>query len=206
MPEPLRLSVQHPARGKRKKPAKEFSIPGALALADQVLAGPCAYHLPRVPGRGVLLQRFVLPLDLCKTTNALLSMMQNRPKPGKRAFTGAMQSKALEQKVYRMMWTQHPNVRNAPLTGRPMLRIIRFSSVESDEGADGMKLARDLLRIPRAPAWSDRHRKICGGRKGFGFLVDDAPRFVETVRWGEKVKPGQGFGLLEIWTGEASAR
>lgn len=201
MPEPLRLSVQHPAR-KRRKPAKEFSIPGALALADQIFAGPCAYHLPRVPGRGRLVHRFVLALDLCKTTNALISMMQAKPKTGKQKFTPAMKSKALEEKVYRMMWLQHPNVRNAPLPGRPMLRIVRFSSVESDEGADGMKLARDLLRIPRAPAWSDRHRRICGGRKGFGFLIDDAPRFVETVRWGEKVAPGKGFGMLEIWTGD----
>lgn len=201
MPDPLRLQVQHPTARKRRKAPAEFSIPGALALADEIFAGPCAGFLPRVPGRGALVQRFVLPLDLCKTTNALLSMMQSRPKEGKRAFTPAMQSKALEEKVFRMMWLQHPNVRNAPLPGRPMLRIVRFSSVEPDDAADGMKLARDLLRIPRPPAWSNRHSKICGGRKGFGFLIDDAPRFVDTARWWEKTPPGKGFGLLEIWTG-----
>lgn len=201
MTEPLRLSVQHPARSKRKKAPKEFSVPGALALADQIFAGPCAYHLPRVPGRGVLVFRFVLPLELCKTTNALISMMSARPKVGQKKFTPAMQSKALEERVFRMMWLQHPTVCDAPLPGRPMLRIVRFSSVESDEGADGMKLARDLLRVPRAPAWSERHRKICGGRKGFGFLVDDAPRFVETARWGEKIAPGKGFSMIEIWSG-----
>lgn len=200
MSEPLRLTVQH--AGKRKKPAKEFSIPVALALADQIFAGPCAGYTPRVPGRGVLVQRFVLPLELCKTTNALISMLKTRSSRPKNAFTAERQAKALEEKVYRMMWLQHPNVRNAPLSGRPMLRIVRFSSVEPDDAADGMKLARDLLRVPRASAWSNRHRKICGGRKGFGFLIDDAPRFVETARWWERVPPGKGFGLLEIWSNE----
>jgi hypothetical protein len=197
---PFVLSNPAPMVKKRRAP-REFSIPDALARADEVFASPCRFHLPRVAGKGRLVMRFVLPLELCPTANALLSMMQGRPKPGKRAFSPAMKSKALEEKVFRMMWIQHPNVRDQPLPGRPMLRIVRFSSVEADEGADGMKLARDLLRMPRAPAWSDRHRKVCGGRKGFGFLVDDAPRFVETARWGEKAKPGAGFGLLEIWTG-----
>lgn len=201
MPESLRLSVQRPPAKRRRKGPAEFNIPAALARADEIFAGPCAGYLPRAPGRGELVQRFVLPLELCKTTNALLSMMQSRPKDPNRRFTPAAQAKALEKKVFDKMWLQHPHVRPEPLGGRPMLRIVRFSSVEPDDGADGMKLARDLLRVPVAPSWSNRHRKICGGRKGFGFIVDDAPRFVSTARWWEKVPPGKGFGLLEIWTG-----
>jgi hypothetical protein len=200
--EPLRLSIQHATPKKRRKSPAEFDIPSALELADQVLAGPCAGFLPRVEGRGTLVQRFVLPLDLCKTTNALLSMMQSRPrKDGQKAFSPARQAKALEEKVFRMMWVQCPQIRATPLSGRPQVRMVRFSSVEPDDGADGLKLARDLLRPAKSPVFDPRTRKLKGGRKGFGFIVDDAPRFIETSRWWEKVPPGKGLGLLEIWSG-----
>jgi hypothetical protein len=195
--------VQLPPRPKKKarRGAVQFSIPEALRRADEILAGPCRGYLPRVPGRGNLLQRFVLPLELCKTTNALLSMMQSRPRKGSK-FTPAAQSKALEERVFRMMFLQHPRIRVEPLAGRPMIRIVRFSSVESDEAADGMKLARDLLRMPKAPVWSPSRNRMVGGRKGFGFLVADAPRYVETARWWDYAPPGKGFSLLEIWSGE----
>jgi hypothetical protein len=203
MTEPLRLSIQHATSPKkRRRGPVDFDVPGALELADATFAGPCAGHMPRVEGRGTLLQRFVLPLDLCKTTNQLLSMMQSRPRAGgARAFNPARQAKALEEKVYRMMWVQFPTPRAEPLQGRPMLRMVRFSSVEPDDGADGLKLARDLLRPPKPPKLNPRTGKVGGGRKGFGFIVDDAPRFIETVRWWERVPPGKGFGLLEIWSG-----
>ncbi len=166
------------------------------------MAGPCAGRMQRVPGKGTLVQRFVLPLDLCKTTNALLSVMMARPKPGQRAFTPQAQAAALEKKVFDKMFLQHPRIRAEPLPGRPMLRIVRFSSVEFDEAADGMKLPRDLLRMPKPPRWDAKRNRMTKGTKGFGFIVDDAQKYVETHRWWEKAPPGKGFGLLEIWTGE----
>ena len=179
----------------------EFSVPGALARADETFAGPCRGYLPRVPGKGELVQRFVLPLELCKTTNALLSMGRVRPAPGKKAFPVGAQMAALEEKVFRMMWVQCPRVCAAPLPGRAFLRLVRFSVKEMDEGGDGMKLARDLLRVPVPSRWDNARERMTKPVKGFGFLVDDAPKYVETARWWEYAAPGFGFGLLEVWSG-----
>lgn len=205
--EPLRLTPQRaPRKGRRGKGKKPFDIPAALQRADAVMAGPHFGIAPRVPGKGNLVHRFVLPLELCKTTNSLISMLvggsRMPPRPGQRQFTGAAQMAALEKKIWDMMYLQHPFVRADPLPGRPMLRIVRFSSKEHDEAADGTKLARDLLRRPIPPKWDEKKRELKPGRKGFGFLVDDAQQFVETVRFWEKVSPGNGLGLIEIWSGQ----
>ena len=58
------------------------------------------------------------------------------------------------------------------------------------------KVAIDLLCQPR-PA------RAPGGRakRGLGFLVDDAPRYVEIASWWERARRGEGLGLLELWSG-----
>lgn len=201
MPAPLRLTAPEAPRPKRRRGPVEFSIPDALRRADETFEGPPPRgQMPRVQGRGQLVQRFVLPLALCPTTNTLISMLKTRAKPGRRFFSPAAQARALEEKVFRMMFVQS-RVRAVPLPGRPLVRIVRFSSVEPDEGADGMKLCRDLLRMPKPPEWDARRGRPTTGRKGFGFLVDDAQVYVETVRWWEYAPPGKGFGYLDIWTG-----
>lgn len=182
MTDTSRLVLLRPPSPKRKgKP--EFSVPRALERADQIMALPCAGHLPRVPGRGTLLHRFVMPLELCSPENRHSRATQ-------------WQHAARKDELYRLMWVQCPTIRPTPLAGRAMVRMIRFSAREADNAADGFKTALDFLCVPR-PA------KTLGGRskRGFGFLVDDAPRYVERVAWWERAKVGEGFALLEIWSG-----
>lgn len=182
--DPLRLSVQSPSRPKRSRRVRgEFSIPEALARADEILAGPCAGHSRRVPGRGELVARFVLPLELAQP--------QNRTRHGQQWALAS-----LKTKVFRMLWVQHPRVRATPLQGRPMLRLVRFSTVEPDAFADWGKMAVDCLCVPRLPKQPGGRQKV-----GLGLLQDDAPRFVEVVSWWEKAKQGQGLALIEVWDG-----
>lgn len=179
-PRPLVL-LREPAQP-RKGPV-DFSVPRALARADEILAGPCAGHLPRIPGRGELVVRFCLPLHLVQP--------QNRTRGGQAWALGK-----LKNDVFRMLWIQHPSIRAKPLPGRPFIRAVRFSVRESDQLSDGFKIPLDMLCIPK-PA------KSLGGRskKGLGLLVDDAPKYVQIASWWERAPISQGLGLLEVWTG-----
>lgn len=183
MGEPTRLVLVRPPKPKRPGPV-EFSIPRALARADVILAGPAAGHLPRVPGRGRLIQRFVLPLDFIRP--------QNSAHHRGLAWAAA----AIKGKVQRMLWIQHPEIRREHLPGRPLIRAVRFSTTEPDAMNDGFKIAIDCLTRPRPP-------KEPGGRKKYGLnlVYDDAPKYVDIAYWWERARRNEGFGLLEVWSG-----
>lgn len=174
-------------RAPRKSPAEKlasFDIPAALARADEILAGPCTGSLPRVEGRGELVHRFVIPLELAQAEN-------------RHSHGVSWSHAARKEKLFRIMWLQHPFVRVAPLPGRPFLRRVRFSVKEADEPGEGFKTPIDFLCVPKPPK-----RLGARGKKGLGFLVDDAPKDVERApAWCERVPPGFGFCLLEVWTG-----
>jgi hypothetical protein len=161
-----------------------FSVPSAIKRADEILAGPCAGHLPRVAGRGERIARFVLPLELLPTTN--------RTRGAQPWVLGA-----LKEKVFKLMWLQHPSIRATPLPGRPQIRAVRFSTSEPDALADWPKIAIDCLAVPRPP-------KKLGGRskKGLGLIRDDAPRFVDIAQpWWERARQREGLALIEVWSG-----
>jgi hypothetical protein len=127
-----------------------------------------------------------MPLELCSPENR---------------HSGAAQWMHAQRKerLYRLMWVQHPEIRKTPLPYLPhraLIRMVRFSSREADNAADGFKTAIDFLCMPR-PA------KGLGGRskRGLGFLTDDAPKYVERVAWWERVPNGKGFALMELWSG-----
>jgi hypothetical protein len=203
MAEPLRLSTQGPPAPKRRKGKVDFSVREALARADEILVGPCTGDLPRTEGRGRFVHRFVLPLDLCKTTNALISLARGATR-GQRAsrMSSSQRFEAHNTKVWKLMYLQHPTVRAKPIEGRVMLRCVRFTTTAADDAADGMKTAIDFLRVPTPSSWDEKKNDIKRGRRGFGFIVDDSRRYVDRVDWWEKVSPGKGFGLLEIWAVE----
>lgn len=183
MTEPLRLSVQEPARKRRKGP-RPFSIPDALARADAIMAEPCRGYIPRALGIGTRVARFVLPLELAQTTNS-------------RFHQKAWALAAQKQHVFDFMFRQHPFIRAEPLPGRPQILCVRFSVKEPDALNDGAKMAIDCLTVPR-PA------KRAGGRKklGLGFIIDDAPAYVRIeAPWWEYAPPRAGFQLIDVWSG-----
>lgn len=85
-------------------------------------------------------------------------------------------------------------VRRDPLPGRPMVRAIRFSSVEPDATAAWFKTGVDVLLPPRK-----RGSRMVAG---LGLLRDDRPSALELRSWWERVPRGEGFAVLEVWTGE----
>lgn len=160
-----------------------FSISRCQVLAAKIFSEPCFGTEPRVEGKGSLVATFFLPLELCQNENS-------------HSHGKSWVHASRKNKLWAVMRRQFPVVRPAPLAGRPLIRQIRFSSSEPDVAGEGFKTAIDFLCVPRVP-------KTPKGRfkRGLGFLVDDAPRFVERVAFWEYAAPGLGFCLLEIWAG-----
>lgn len=157
-----------------------FSVSAALAYAAKTLSEPPKWeHVERVAGVGELVARFVLPLELCQTSNARM----------RGGFKQRRAEAAMKQTCFAMMLSQNNGRREAaPLTGRPFVRAIRFSSKEPDHGSDWAKNPIDRLVV---------------GKTGLGYLVDDAPKFCKVVTFAEYAPPSSGFCLVEIYTGEA---
>lgn len=106
----------------------------ALNRADAILAAPPARpHIERVSGKGHLVQRFALPLDLCPSSNLT--------RHGKPWVLGKM-----KERLSVLMFVQAKGGRRAPLPGRPMVRCVRFSALAPDKYADFGKLPIDVLK------------------------------------------------------------
>jgi len=185
-----------------KPPKPPLDRDWCLAYAEEAFARePARPWLERVPGVGELVVRFVLPLDRCTPANA------NRHRPGwamakERSTVLALLSGQLTQQLDLTGWTWCADgravrpCRREPLPGRPMMRAIRFSSIEADDTAAWWKVPGDCLLVPRKRA----------GRTvpGLGLLRDDRPSALRTARWWEYAPRGKGFALIEIWTGSES--
>ena len=175
-------------RGKVKKTRTEkiaaFSIPGALERAAQILEGPCQGKVPRVEPRGTLVARFVLPVELC------VSNADRHGKPG--------MHDAYKAGVFKFMRLQHPIPPPAPLPGVPLVRCIKFSSVEPDRLHNGFKVPVDCLCAAKIV----RDRKTGLPRKQkyrLGIIEDDRPTKADVQQHWERAKPGEGFGMIEVY-------
>ncbi|HEU4427990.1 MAG TPA: hypothetical protein VFT98_04505 [Myxococcota bacterium] len=156
---------------------QRFDVRTALAFCDSTLARPPKRStIVRVAGVGRCVVRFVLPLELCLPTNRV-------------ARAGFASSKwklaKLKQDCFLAMLLQAGRA-DYPLRGRPMVRCVRFSSVEPDRYNDGFKVAIDRLRAKPG---------------GLGYIVDDSPKHAQVEQWWEYAPPGSGCGLVEVWTG-----
>ncbi len=162
------------------KVAAPFSILDRLRYADETLRNPPKWEwVKRTVGRGVLVQRFVLPLEYCLTSNARMrgGIAQRRAEAAIKKRCGELmllQANGRKQKV--------------PLSGRPQVIAIRFTSKEADATSDWAKLPIDRLLV----------------KGGLGYLVDDAPRYCEVSTSCEYAPPSQGFVLVELWSGESA--
>jgi hypothetical protein len=162
-----------------KKPRKRlapFVAAEALAFVDTALAAPPKFnHIERRRGVGRCIARWVLPLHLCPGVNVLAEMPNWKRAKVKEAALG-------------LMWMQSGGKRAAePLPGRPMVRCVRFSSVEPDDNNSHSKVPVDRLTTKNS---------------GLGYLVDDKPRNMRLATWWEPAQPGKGCVLVEVWTGE----
>jgi hypothetical protein len=149
-------------------------IADALSRADAILAAPPARaHVVRVKPAGALVVRFVLPLDCCEP--------QNRTRHGKPWVLGK-----LKERIGLLMFVQAQGFSRHTLPGRPVVRCVRFSSVEPDKYNDGFKFAID---------------RLTKNKGGLGFIRDDRPADCDVHQTWEYAPPKHGFGLVEVWTG-----
>lgn len=139
---------------------------------------PARSHVVRVEPVGVLVASFVLPLDLCPTLNAYAQM-----KPWQR--------QKLKGPLLLVMHSQLRDRPRAPLSGRPFVRAIRFSSVEVDRDSGWGKLAIDRLTPKHA---------------GLGLIEDDRPSKLDLQAWWEPAPPSKGFCVVEVFTGSEPAK
>lgn len=158
-----------------------------MALADRILAAPPASpYTERHEGKGELVLRIVLPLELAQPAN------RNRH----RQPWAMAKERSDVLGVVRVQWIQSSaySCRMTPLDGRPLLRAVRFSSTEPDSTAAWWKVPCDVL----LPSRTRRGRTVAG----IGLLRDDRPSALEVRAWWESVPRGEGFALIEIWSGE----
>jgi hypothetical protein len=153
-----------------------FNWRARLAEAQASLAlPPTIAHIERPAPRGEVVARFVLPLELCQPFNRL-----SRAGTASAGFALGK----LKTGAYTLMLVQlGGKLPQTPLEGRPQILCCRFSSKETDAETGWCKNPVDRLRI---------------GKNGLGFIVDDAPRFVEVRAWWESAKAKEGFVYLEI--------
>ena len=165
-------------RRHRPTPPPVWTVTAALSLADDILSKPPARPwIARVPPRGECVARFVLPLDVCQPQNRTRHAI---------AWKHAKRKAALRKLMAIQHYAQGNGHRREPLPGRPLIRCVRFSSVEPDKYADWAKSAIDALTVKHG---------------GIGYLRDDRPRDVEVCQWWEPGPSGNGTALVEVWTG-----
>ena len=188
----------------RPRPFTREEVSAFLAFADDVLAAPPARpYIERHDGRGRRVLRFALPLAMVRTEDC--------GRRGARAWQLTQARSAVLATMAGQMCDQLrgpggriamqlrycPNGRGvlpvwpAPLTGRPQVRAVRFSSVAPDHSSGWQKMALDCLLQPRMHA----------GRRtaALGVLADDRPALLEVREWWEPAPRGQGGCLVEVW-------
>lgn len=151
----------------------------ALVRAQGVLSEPPAIaRIQRPVPRGERVARFVLPLELCPSTNITRHSQGWKQAKLKKTILGLLQVQA------RSFGTRET------LPGRPQVLCLRLSSVEPDPYADWAKMAVDKLCAPDGKS-----------RERMGYLRDDRPKDIELVQWWEPAKRGEGLVYIEIRSG-----
>lgn len=148
-----------------------------LAETERILSGPPALaRIERPEPRGNRVARFVLPLELCQPQN------RKRAEP---VWVGLKRRRSIAA----AMWS-HSRPWAKPLSGRPQVLCVRFSSNEPDKYSDWAKEAIDVLMAPTK-------RKPTGR---LNIIVDDSPKHIELHQWWEFAKPKEGFVYIEVRT------
>ena len=143
--------------------------------ASAILAAPPAKaHIVRTEPVGFLVARFVLPLELCVPLNRFAELQGY----ARKRIKGTAALLMLMQRGFE----RAPQ----PLSGRPMVRAVRFSSVEVDRDSGWCKVPVDRLTAAHG---------------GLGLIEDDKPSKLDLACWWEPALPKAGFVLIELYTG-----
>lgn len=159
---------------------RPFDWRARIAEAQETLARPKAREWISRPDRskGAVLFCFALPLELCRSFNVA-------GRAGAASATWAIGK--LKSDTFSLMYGQlvarHGRPPTAPLTGRPVVHCVRFSSTPTDRESGWCKNPVDRLRV---------------GSNGLGIIRDDSEEAIDLRAWWEPAKPSSGFVYLEV--------
>lgn len=137
---------------------------------------PAKPWIERPQFNGEVIARFVLPNELCQPQNAKRdSQIWRRQK---------------DRVTIQSQMVLQCRPRPEPLTGRPQVLCVRFSSVEPDKYSDWCKVPVDVLCRKRV----DRVQRL-------NIIHDDAPRYADVWQWWEPAPKDEGFVFIEVRTG-----
>lgn len=186
-------------------PFSRAEVAAFLARADAILAAPPARPwIERHPGRGRLVLRFALPLALAAPQNRSRHAQGWQMAEQRKAVLSTLAGQMMGQfaRDPSMITAPLNYCRNgkgllpvwpSPLSARPQVRAVRFSSVAPDCTAAWHKTTVDCLLPPKT-----RAGKVV---PGLGILADDRPALLEVRDWWEAAPKGQGGALVEVFDG-----
>ena len=155
----------------------------------------------RAEARGLLVAQLFLSLDVAQP--------RNRSRGSRQPWQGALErTRALT--ALSAQW-RSGSERVFPLAGRPLVRCIRYSSSEPDTTAGWSKVPVDCLQpsgvrnVSKTVTHPYGHKVQVSRQvpyRGLGIISSDSPRVTDVVEWWEPAKRGEGFVVIEVWTGE----
>lgn len=192
----------------KKQKTKQVLDPGASERHDTAQSLPHPLEgtraLPiRVPidKRGELIAQFFLPLTLAQPRNRSRGLRQKwQWASDRKNVFDAMQNG--------IMW--HKSNAPIPLPGRPVICCIRYSSTSPDSTSGWSKVPVDCLQpggvritTSTVTAPDGKTHKIQREKpfKGLGIIASDSPQHAEVYEWWEPAKRGEGFCVIEVWSG-----
>lgn len=163
-----------------KAPKARLDVAWVAARINQaqatLRAPPVHAHIERSLAVGAPVALFVLPLELCLPLNRFAEL------------AGYARKRIKDAALLLMLAQRRFERARAPLPGRPFLRAVRFSSVEVDRDSGWCKVPVDRLTAANG---------------GLGLIRDDKPSALRLEAWWEPAPRGQGFVLLDLYTGAA---
>lgn len=162
----------------RKLKTKTIDYQALCNRAAEILDAPPALDWIKRPEiQGDMVAEFALPLDACQPQNVTrhahwttVEMFKNRAWAHMKR-----QSEAWDK----------------PLSGRPMVMCVRFSSEPPDAYADWAKIPVDQLCCKRGRAVKRR----------LGIITDDSPVYIDQYQHWEPAPKGDGFCYIAIFSG-----
>jgi len=161
----------------------------------------------RTEPTGILVATFVLALDVVKPRNRVRKEAAWMAKADRDRLYQAMRG----QMLLPINW--RANALHTPLPGRPFVACIRYSSTEPDSTASWGKVAVDCLQpggirhlkqTKRHPQYNRMHTIDRVIRySGLGIIETDSPKHCDVVEWWEPARRGDGFNVIEVWTGDS---
>jgi hypothetical protein len=161
-----------------------------VRLANRRLSKPPKSAFSRrVVRRGQLVIPFALDLRFAQSQNAY-RRATTKQRYGRRKLLLEQMSWQILRWMMRDEWLSLPlHLRQYPLSGRPQVNAVRFSTRMTDGYANFAKEAIDCLQPSRGIDWGHGLRIISG----------DAPHQIEENQWCELVSRGdEGFVYLEV--------